>query len=111
MVSKRNPTRRLRGNPGLKDHFREDAARILVDQIAGTQLRLWVCLTFPLTSDALHPVPAFPFRKPPFHCRVLLFSFLAPTWQLISLVLFEYLPFRPKVFLFSLLAADLYGDV
>jgi hypothetical protein len=27
------------------------------------------------------------------------------------LVLLEYLPFRPKVLLFSLLAADLYGDV
>jgi hypothetical protein len=111
MFSKRNPTRRLRGNPGLKDRFREDAAMVLVDRIAGTQLRVWGCLMFPLTSDALHPVPAFPFRNIPFHCRVLLFSFLAPTWQLISLVLFQYLPFRTKVLLFSFLAADLNGDV
>lgn len=29
MVSKRNPTRRLRGNPGLKDHFREDGCQDL----------------------------------------------------------------------------------
>jgi hypothetical protein len=65
MVNKRNPTRRLRGNPGLKDRFREDAAMILVDRIAGTQLRARGCLTFPLTSDALHPVRAFPFRNLP----------------------------------------------
>jgi hypothetical protein len=111
MVSKRNPTRRLRGNPGLKDRFREDAVVILVDRIAGTQLRVRGCLTFPLTSDALHPVRAFPFRNLPFRCRVLLFSFLASTWQLISLVLSEHLPFRTKVLLFSFLAADLNGDV
>jgi hypothetical protein len=91
-----------------------------LSQVVATDLHFCVCkptkgcyfqLLFSRVLTFRHPASSH-FHKLGLsdHAVDLAHAFLA-TWRLISLVLFERLPFRTKVLLFRLLAADLNGNV